>query len=103
MIRKQHSVEILVFFCLCAGLLSPLLYQPINATPSETLLINEIMYHPLENENTNEWIELFNPTQTSIDVTDWMIADEKETDTLLADTDHGDGTTVIPSGGYAII
>lgn len=96
-------MEMVVFFCLCAGLTSPLLNHPINATPLETLLINEVMYHPTENENTNEWIELFNPTSTSIDVADWMIADEKETDTLLADTEHGDGTTVIPTGGYAII
>ena len=61
------------------------------------------MCHPTENETTNEWIELFNPTEESIDVSGWMIADEKETDTLQADSIHGDGTTSIPPGGYALI
>ena len=74
-----------------------------EATAVETLLINEVMFHPLENENTNEWIELYNPTSEPLDVAGWMIADEKETDSILADTENGDGTTIIPPGGYAII
>jgi cardiolipin synthase len=77
--------------------------QSLQAEPSGSLLINEIMYHPAENENTNEWIEVYNPTSEHIDVTGWFIADEKETDMLQADSDHGDGTTSIPPGGYAII
>ncbi|MBN2599664.1 MAG: lamin tail domain-containing protein [Candidatus Thermoplasmatota archaeon] len=103
MIRKKHYVEIVIIFCMFSGLVSQSTQEPGKAAPAETLLINEIMYHPKENENTNEWIELYNPTAEFLDVAGWMIADEKETDTIQADPEHGDGTTIIPPRGYAII
>jgi hypothetical protein len=74
-----------------------------SADPPAILLINEVMYHPVENEGTNEWIELYNPSTVPIDISGWTLADEKGTDSLQADPDHGDGTTVIPPRGYAII
>ncbi len=76
---------------------------PLRAESSPSLLINEVMFRPIDNENTNEWIELYNPTSDLINVDGWMIGDEKETDTIQADEVHGDGTTIIPSGGYAIV
>jgi phosphatidylserine/phosphatidylglycerophosphate/cardiolipin synthase-like enzyme len=76
---------------------------PLTAGETPSLLINEVMCHPIDNENTNEWIELYNPSEESIDVSGWMIADEKEVDTITADSDHGDGTTSIPPGGYALL
>jgi cardiolipin synthase A/B len=103
MIRKKNYVDMLIFFCICAGLASPILNQPVTSAPPETLLINEVMLHPSENENTNEWIELYNPTSESLEIEGWMIADEKETDTIHADTENGDGTSNIPPGCYAII
>jgi phosphatidylserine/phosphatidylglycerophosphate/cardiolipin synthase-like enzyme len=103
MIRKKYYLEIVIVFCIFSGLVLPLLHQPVKSAPSETLLINEVMFHPIENENTNEWIELYNPTSDPLDVEGWMIADEKETDAILADAENGDGTICIPSGGYALI
>lgn len=103
MIRKKHTVDILVFFCLYAGLASPYIQQPVTSATIETLVINEVMFHPSENENTNEWIELYNPTSEPLDATGWMIADEKETDIIQTDIENGDGTTSVPPGGYAII
>ncbi len=103
MIRKKHYVEIIIIFCMFSGLVTQPIQQPGKAAPIETLLINEIMYHPAENENTNEWIELYNPTSDPWDVAGWMIADEKETDIIQADPEHGAGSTSIPPGGYAII
>ena len=103
MIRKKHYVDILVVFCVCSGLMLPLTHQSAKSTAVETLLINEVMIHPTDNENTNEWIELYNPTSESVDVAGWLIADEKETDTIQADTENGDGTTSIPPGGYALL
>jgi phosphatidylserine/phosphatidylglycerophosphate/cardiolipin synthase-like enzyme len=103
MIRKKHYVDILIVFCVFSGIVLPLTHQPAKSTTVETLLINEVMFHPTDNENTNEWIELFNPTSKPFDVAGWMIADEKETDTIQADTENGDGTTSIPPGGYALL
>jgi len=75
----------------------------VHADSPASLLINEVMYHPTQNEGTNEWIELYNPSSESIDITGWTIADEKETDSLQADPNNGDGTTIIPPEGYAIV
>ena len=61
------------------------------------------MYIPVENDHYNEWIELFNPTSSPIDVNNWTLYDGNEEDIIIGDLDHGDGTTIIPAGGYAII
>jgi phosphatidylserine/phosphatidylglycerophosphate/cardiolipin synthase-like enzyme len=103
MIRKKQYVDMLIVFCIFSGLVLPSLHQPVKSAPSEALLINEVMFHPAENENTNEWIELYNPTLEFLDIAGWMIADEKETDIIQADIENGDGTTSISPGGYALI
>jgi len=103
MIRKKHYIEIVIVFCAFSGLVLLPTYQPAKSAPLETLLINEVMFHPIENENTNEWIELYNPTSDPVDVEGWMIADEKETDIIQADIENGDGTTIIPPRSYAIL
>jgi len=103
MIRKKYYMDMLIFFCILAGFAFPFMHQPVKSGSLETLLINEVMLHPFENENSNEWIELYNPTSESFDVAGWLIADEKETDSICADTENGDGTTSISPGCYAII
>ena len=68
-----------------------------------TLLINEIMYNPEQNDNYNEWIELYNPTNQSINISGWSIIDNSGEDFIEPDFDHGNGTMKIPSYSYAII
>ncbi|MBN1280557.1 MAG: lamin tail domain-containing protein [Candidatus Thermoplasmatota archaeon] len=101
--RKKQVIDAVLILCILGSQMLQVSNQPLRAEPSSTLLINEVMYHPSENENTNEWIELYNPTSESLDVVGWMIADEKETDTLEGDTQYGDGSTIIAPGGYAVI
>jgi len=36
------------------------------------LLINEVMYDPDVSDNYYEWIELFNPTNESINLSGWV-------------------------------
>jgi cardiolipin synthase len=99
--KKKYMIVYLQILLLCS--IIPTYSQPLTAETPSSLLINEVMCHPTDNENTNEWIELYNPTSEPIDITGWTIGDEKETDTLQAEGAHGDGTTVIPPGGYALI
>jgi phosphatidylserine/phosphatidylglycerophosphate/cardiolipin synthase-like enzyme len=66
-------------------------------------MINEVMYNPEPNDNYNEWIELYNPTNHPINISDWSITDNFSEDFIEGDSDHGNGTTIIPSHGYAII
>jgi len=67
------------------------------------LLINEVMYNPTFNDYYNEWIELYNPTDKPIDVNGWSITDNAEEDPIQGDDINGNGTTIIPPYGYAII
>jgi cardiolipin synthase A/B len=68
-----------------------------------TIVINEVMYDPTQDDNYNEWIELYNPTNQSINVSGWSITDNSAEDFLKGDSDNGNGTTIIPPNGYAII
>ena len=70
---------------------------------SADLLINEIMYDPIQDDNYNEWVELYNPTNQSINISGWAITDNSAQDFLEGDFDNGNGTTIIPPNGYAII
>jgi hypothetical protein len=45
--------------------------------PSESIVINEIMFNPLPNQA--EWIELYNRTPSEVDLVDWRIADNDTT------------------------
>ena len=66
------------------------------------LVINEINYNPPQSgagERRNEWIELYNYGDSEIDLTGWTISDSVNTDNLQP----GNGTMVVPAGGYAII
>jgi phosphatidylserine/phosphatidylglycerophosphate/cardiolipin synthase-like enzyme len=73
------------------------------ASDLTSIVINEVMYDPEENDYYNEWIELYNPTNQSINVSGWSITDNNQEDFLEGDYDHGNGTTTIPPHGYAII
>jgi phosphatidylserine/phosphatidylglycerophosphate/cardiolipin synthase-like enzyme len=70
---------------------------------SADVIINEVMNNPEPNDNYNEWIELFNPTNDNINLSNWIIKDNSAEDFLLGDLENGNGTTIIPPKGYAII
>ena len=61
------------------------------------------MYNPTFDDCYNEWIELYNPTDKPIDVEGWRIVDNNEEDLIEGDDVNGNGTTIIPPHGYAII
>lgn len=70
-----------------------------------TLAINEIFYNPAAGytDDNYEYVELYNFGGVDINVEGWLFSDGQETDTLEGDDVWGDGSTVIPAGGYAII
>jgi len=69
------------------------------------VVINEIMYNPLGTDAPAEWVELYNPSDSSIDLAGWTISNGTvpTTDTLTAHPQFGDGSTTIPANGYAVI
>ncbi len=63
------------------------------------IVINEVMANPL-NEDTGEFIELFNTGTEQIDVLNWQFTDGDATDIIQP---FRDSATAIPPNGYALI
>ncbi len=74
-----------------------LLMQISNGT-----IINEIMADTIADESLNEWIELYNNDSASINVSNWIIGDDKDNDTIEGGLYNNEGT-IIPAFGFAII
>ncbi len=68
--------------------------------------INEIMYNPVQSNYYNEWIELYNPENQSIDLTNWTICGDE---LLSGYVNHTEGKTylntsmLVPAYGYALV
>ncbi len=69
---------------------------------SADLIINEIMPNPSDN-TYDEWIELYNNNNYEIDINNYIISDSYENDTILANDNQGQDSTIIPAYSYAII
>src|ERR1051326_7264092 len=41
--------------------------------PAQTVVINEIMYHPPTTNLLEEWFEIFNPATNTVDLSGWQI------------------------------
>jgi len=70
------------------------------------MVINEIMYNPLGgNDAKNEWVELYNASDSAIDINGWAIwtGAQGNADLLISHPQFGNGATIIPIGGYAVI
>lgn len=62
-------------------------------TPTGSLVINEVFVAGNSNE---EWVEIFNNTLSSVDISGWSIADNTSSDPVPS-------SPSIPAGGYAVI
>jgi hypothetical protein len=69
-----------------------------ESIPSGVAVINEINYNSSTTFDPGDWVELHNPTEIALDLSDWVFKDEVAT--------HGfvipDGTTLVP-GGYLVL
>jgi signal peptidase len=67
--------------------------------PSAHIVINEIYYDvdgSHGSEPANEWLELYNPTFSAIDVSGWKLTDNSSQDIIPT-------SSPIPAGGFALI
>lgn len=74
--------------------------EPTPGEPNEILVndqvvINEVMYHSIDDDPDKEYIELFNRSDAAVDLTGWAI-------TRGIDFAFSPGTT-IPAGGYLVV
>ena len=42
--------------------------------PASRVVINEVFTLPITNQNVHTWVELYNPTQMSVDMSDWTLS-----------------------------
>jgi hypothetical protein len=77
-------------------------FVPTPVTPTGKLLITEVMYDlttsttsPQGAESANEWVELYNGTNSAIDLGGYFIGDASSTDVLPS--------VVLPAGAFAIV
>lgn len=65
---------------------------------SPVVIINEINYHSADHANTEDWVEILNVTERSVDLSNWHCKD--------GDDDHDfviPENTVVPAGGYLVL
>ncbi|MCA9731314.1 MAG: CotH kinase family protein [Deferribacteres bacterium] len=49
---------------------------PQEIFPSQNIIVNEIMYKAHPDHNSEDWIELYNPTDQPVDLSDWTMTDD---------------------------
>ena len=50
----------------------------LEMLPPETIVINEINYNSSDDFDPEDWIELYNPTHTTTDISRWLFKDEND-------------------------
>lgn len=97
-LKMKTSTAIFCLLCFLCYLLPFSLFS----YSSSALIINEIMADPIADETLNEWIELYNDEDKEINVSNWIIGDDKDNDTIGGGLYDKEGT-IIPPFGYAIL
>lgn len=72
---------------------------------ADHIVISEILFDAEGSDNKKEFIELYNPTDTAIDLEDWELRYERANgnDFRLALFNHNDDQTVISSEGFLLV
>jgi hypothetical protein len=65
---------------------------------SDSLIINEINYHSATNFDPGDWVELYNPQQHELDITNWKLKDEVDAHEFIFPAG-----SIIPPGGFLVV
>lgn len=64
---------------------------------------NEIMYDASGTDTDHEWVEIYNPGSSSVDITGWKFNDGSNHTLNVPPVNGGVGSMNIPAGGYVIL
>ena len=92
-------LEVLLIILMIASLFSPIFYLEAYATTNNQILINEVESNPPGTDNGTEKVELYNPSNTGINVSGWTVS---STAGRTATVVINEGTTIAPKG-YLIV
>jgi len=74
--------------------------QDNDFAPTPNIVINEIIQNPAAVDDTDgEWFELFNPTDSDVNINGWTIKDDGSDSHVI---DNG-GDLIITAGGYLVL
>jgi len=45
----------------------------ISTNPATYIIINEVEMNPVGSDSGNEWVELYNPTNVTVDISLWWV------------------------------
>ncbi|MHA2249600.1 MAG: lamin tail domain-containing protein, partial [Candidatus Kariarchaeaceae archaeon] len=88
---RNYALIVLIVFSISGVFIEG---REIQINSSSNLLITEVLYDAPNNDNTEEWIELYNPTGSMILLEGWVLSDNFNSFSL---------TGTILSGGYFVI
>ncbi len=89
------QIVLLVLFSFLVFLLSP---QKVQA--AENIIFTEMMYYFQIPGGTHEWIELYNPTSTDVEITGWKFNDGSNHNLNIPE---GESEIWISAGGYLVL
>src|SRR3712207_6326088 len=100
-LRKEINRRLkgLLIILMIASLFSPIYYLQAYATTNDQILINEVEPNPPGTDNGTEKVELYNPSNTGIDVGGWTVS---STAGRTATVVINEGTIIVPKG-YLIV
>ena len=64
----------------------------------EAVVINEINYHAADTQDAGDWLELYNPKATPVDLTGWYLLDQETRERFNFSKEQ-----MIAGGGYAVV
>jgi hypothetical protein len=67
----------------------------INGT---SLVINEISYNSADDRDAEDWIEIYNPNETTIDISGWELKDDNDTHSFVFP-----GSTFMYGGDFMVV
>ncbi len=78
------------------GLRSDPVSGTTNSPGTSHVLISEVFYDTPGRDSKEEWIELYNPTNSAVDLSGWTLSDNRKTYTIPSGT-------IIAAGAYIVI
>ena len=72
-------------------------FLPSELSPG-TVVINEINYNSNDDFDSGDWVELFNPGETNLDLSGWVLKDDDDSHMYTIPEE-----TMLDSGGYIIL
>jgi hypothetical protein len=65
---------------------------------AEALVINEINYNSSDSFGTGDWVEIFNPLNSPVDISGWVFKDDIDTNSFTIPSN-----TILAANGYIVI